>query len=462
VRLLTLLDLVAATAGLLVAWVVASESPDHTLWAQPSVVDMVVVACGLVALWLVTTWLSGGYDMRYLGIGPDEYKRVGYASARALAVLAIVAFVVPVDLDAGFVVLFILVASVVELIERRVARHGLHRLRRAGRCNHTVLVVGAGREVTELVTYLRQAPYAGLHVAAICVPPGDPIRRGTPIAPIVGRVDDLIGAIALAAADAVVVADSHTVAGEALRSLAWQLEGSGVQLLVAPAVTEVAGPRISIHPVAGLPLLHVDEPELTGGQRVFKEVFDRVSATVLLILLSPVFLALAIAVRASGPGPVLFRQARFGRRGDKFVMLKFRTMVDGADDRLGSVEHLNETDGALFKIRRDPRVTSVGRLLRRHSLDELPQLWNVFRGQMSIVGPRPLPSETAVQGAAAHRRLLVKPGISGLWQVSGRSELSWDESIRIDLYYVENWSPALDAQVLFRTVGAVVRGRGAY
>jgi lipopolysaccharide/colanic/teichoic acid biosynthesis glycosyltransferase len=168
-------------------------------------------------------------------------------------------------------------------------------------------------------------------------------------------------------------------------------------------------------------------------------------------------------VRTSGRGPVLFRQVRVGRRGREFVMLKFRTMVDGAADRLSSVEHLNETDGALFKIRSDPRVTRGGRFLRRHSLDELPQLWNVFRGQMSIVGPRPpLPSEVAGYGTAAHRRLLVKPGISGLWQVSGRSELSWDESIRLDLYYVENWSPALDAQILFRTVGAVVRGRGAY
>ncbi|MFI5053492.1 MAG: sugar transferase [Acidimicrobiia bacterium] len=461
-RLLMLLDLIAAAAGLAAAWIIASESPDRTLWAHPSTLDAALVDAALLGLWLATMWFAGAYDMRYLGTGPDEYKRVGYAAARVLALLAIVALVIPLDLDAGFVALFIGTALLVELVERRVARKGLHRLRAAGRCNRAVLVVGAGREVRELVTYLQQAPYAGLSVVALCVPLGDSIRSGNFPTPIVGDVDDVLGAIAKAHADVVVLADSHTVAGDALRSLAWQLEGSGVQLLVAPAVTEVAGPRISIRPVAGLPLLHVDEPELTGGQRVFKEAFDRITSAVLLIVLAPVIAFVAIAVRCSGPGPVLFRQVRFGRRGSEFVMLKFRTMVDGADERLSSVEHLNETDGALFKIRSDPRVTRVGRFLRRHSLDELPQLWNVFRGQMSIIGPRPLPSEAALHGTAAHRRLLVKPGISGLWQVSGRSELSWEESIRLDLYYVENWSPALDAQILWRTIGAVVRGRGAY
>jgi exopolysaccharide biosynthesis polyprenyl glycosylphosphotransferase len=236
-----------------------------------------------------------------------------------------------------------------------------------------------------------------------------------------------------------------------------------VQLIVAPAVTQVAGPRIVIHPIAGLPLLEVDEPELTGGQRLVKEVFDRIVSLVLLVLLSPVLLVLAIVVRSSSRGPVLFRQVRVGRDGREFTMYKFRTMVDEADQRQHEVAHLDEADGVLFKIRADPRVTRAGSALRRHSLDELPQLWNVLRGQMSIVGPRPpLPSEVQHYGSDAQRRLLVKPGMSGLWQVSGRSELSWEESIRLDLYYVENWSPALDAQILWRTIGAVVRGRGAY
>jgi exopolysaccharide biosynthesis polyprenyl glycosylphosphotransferase len=236
-----------------------------------------------------------------------------------------------------------------------------------------------------------------------------------------------------------------------------------VQLVVAPAVTQVAGPRIVIRPIAGLPLLEVEEPELSGGQRLAKETFDRLCAALMLVLLSPVLLVLAIVVRASGRGPILYRQVRVGRNGREFTMLKFRTMVDGADAYVEELAELNEGDGVLFKMRADPRVTRGGGFLRRHSLDELPQLGNVLVGQMSIVGPRPpLPSEVQRYGTDAQRRLLVKPGMSGLWQVSGRSELSWDESIRLDLYYVENWSPALDAQILWRTVGAVVRGRGAY
>jgi exopolysaccharide biosynthesis polyprenyl glycosylphosphotransferase len=380
-----------------------------------------------------------------------------------LALIAVVGFVGGGELGVAFVVVFLAVGATVQLVQRRAARKRLHRLRASGQCNRNVLVVGAHREVRELVEHLQSAPYAGLEVVAACLPPGDAAARDDLPVPVVGRVGDLYATVADLGVDAVVIADSHTIDGESLRRLAWQLEDSGVQLIVAPAVTQVAGPRIVIHPIAGLPLLEVDEPELTGGQRLVKEVFDRIVSLVLLVLLSPLFLVLAIVVRSSSRGPVFFRQVRVGRDGREFTMYKFRTMVDDADRRQHEVAHLDEADGVLFKIRADPRVTRAGSVLRRHSLDELPQLWNVLRGQMSIVGPRPpLPSEVQQYGSDAQRRLLVKPGMSGLWQVSGRSELSWEESIRLDLYYVENWSPALDAQILWRTVGAVVRGRGAY
>jgi exopolysaccharide biosynthesis polyprenyl glycosylphosphotransferase len=280
---------------------------------------------------------------------------------------------------------------------------------------------------------------------------------------VVGHVSDLLTTVTTLGVDALVIADSHTVDGQALRRLAWQLEGTGVQLLVAPAVTQVAGPRIVIRPLAGLPLLQVDEPELSGGQRLAKQTFDRIASVLLLVLFAPLLLVLGLVVRAGSRGPMLFRQVRVGQNGQEFMMFKFRTMVADAPARLDDLVHLDESDGVLFKIRTDPRVTRSGHFLRRHSLDELPQLWNVLRGQMSVVGPRPpLPSEVQQYGSDAQRRLLVKPGMSGLWQVSGRSELSWEESIRLDLYYVENWSPALDAQIIWRTVGAVVRGRGAY
>jgi exopolysaccharide biosynthesis polyprenyl glycosylphosphotransferase len=462
ISVLAILDAGAAVVGLGFAWLLVSETPDQTLDIEP-VVAVIVVGIALVVLWLATLWLSGAYEMRYLGIGFEEYKRVGYAAVKTLAVIAVISFVGGGDLHPPFVAVLLTVGVLVQLVQRRAVRKGLHRLRANGQCSRKVLVVGAGREVTELVDHLRSAPYAGLDVVAVCLPPGDPARgRELPV-PVVGQVGDLLATVTSLGVDALVIADSHTVDGQALRRLAWQLEGTGVQLIVAPAVTQVAGPRIVIRPIAGLPLLQVDEPELTGGQRLAKETFDRIVSLLLLVLLAPLFLVLGVVVRTGSRGPVLFRQVRVGQNGREFTMFKFRTMVDDAPARLDDIAHLDESDGVLFKIRTDPRVTPGGRFLRRHSLDELPQLWNVLRGQMSIVGPRPpLPSEVQHYGSDAQRRLLVKPGMSGLWQVSGRSELSWEESIRLDLYYVENWSPALDAQIIWRTVGAVVRGRGAY
>jgi len=465
-HVLVLLDAGGAAVGLGVGWLVASVTPAPVAGTS-AWVTVGLTGFGLVGLWALVLWFSGAYDMRFLGLGFEEYKRVVWSAVKVLAVIAIAGFMTDADPPPGFVGIVLGVGLLVQLVQRRAVRRGLHRLRESGQCSRQVLVIGARREVFELVEHLRNAPYAGLHVVAACVP-DDPDGTGPELpVPALGDVRDPLGAVeaAVVAAgiDAVVLADSHTVAGEVLRTLAWQLAGTGVQLVVAPAVTQVAGPRIVIRPIAGLPLLQVDEPELSGGQRILKESFDRVAAALLLVVLSPVLLVLAIVVRTASRGPALYRQVRVGRYGREFTMLKFRTMVVGADEQVADLAHLNESDGLLFKIRDDPRATRSGRWLRRHSLDELPQLWNVLVGQMSIVGPRPpLPSEVQQYGTDAHRRLLVKPGMSGLWQVSGRAELSWEESVRLDLYYVENWSPALDAQILFRTVGAVVRGRGAY
>jgi exopolysaccharide biosynthesis polyprenyl glycosylphosphotransferase len=246
--------------------------------------------------------------------------------------------------------------------------------------------------------------------------------------------------------------------------MAWSLEGSGINLLVAPALTDIAGPRINIRPVSGLPLLQIAEPEFTGAGRVLKRVMDVLGSLALLVVLSPVLLAVATAVRAHDGGPVLFRQTRIGRGGQPFTILKFRTMAIDAEDRLAALHAQNDhgDGGVLFKLRDDPRITSVGRHLRRFSLDELPQLLNVLRGQMSLVGPRPpLPSEVERYEQHVHRRLLVKPGMTGLWQVSGRSDLDWSETVRLDLYYVENWAVSLDIEILWKTLRAVIHGSGA-
>ena len=251
--------------------------------------------------------------------------------------------------------------------------------------------------------------------------------------------------------------------GSALRMLSWSLARSGIDLLVASALIDVAGPRIAIRSVCGLPLLHVDEPQLAGGRRVAKALFDRLAALVALIALLPLLIAIWLAIRFTSPGPAIFRQTRAGWHGREFRMWKFRTMVRGAEALRPGLDALNRHGtGELFKISADPRITPVGRWLRRTSLDELPQLVNVLRGQMSLVGPRPLPVTDRRYEGEARRRLFVKPGLTGLWQINGRSDLDWEESVRLDLRYVEQWSLALDALIIWKTVFAVVKGRGAY
>jgi exopolysaccharide biosynthesis polyprenyl glycosylphosphotransferase len=263
----------------------------------------------------------------------------------------------------------------------------------------------------------------------------------------------------------VVVLSCPEIDGAALRRLAWQLERDEIDLIVASTLVDVAGDRTTIRPVDGLPMLHVEHPRLKGSARLVKAAFDRVGALVLLTLSAPLLAVLAALVMfgKGGRGPAVFRQERVGKNGKPFVLYKFRTMVVNAEARLPELRNLNDTDGELFKLRKDPRVTPVGQFLRRYSLDELPQLVNVLKGDMSLVGPRPpLAREVAGYPADMRRRLVVKPGLTGLWQVSGRSDLSWDESIRLDLTYVENWSLSMDLTILARTVSAVVRSSGAY
>jgi exopolysaccharide biosynthesis polyprenyl glycosylphosphotransferase len=265
-------------------------------------------------------------------------------------------------------------------------------------------------------------------------------------------------------ATAVAVAECPELEGSALRQLMWDLEGTGVDVLVGSALTEVTGPRLSIRPLAGLPLLQVEEPELTGARRLLKSLTDRTIALIIIALALPALVVLGLAVRLTSRGPAIFRQTRVGRHGGTFTMFKFRSMYVDAEARLAGLATQNErAEGLLFKMRDDPRVTPVGRFLRKWSLDELPQLFNVLIGTMSLVGPRPpLPREVAQYGNDVRRRLLVKPGLTGLWQVSGRSDLPWDESVRLDLGYVENWSLAMDFVILIRTVVVVLRRSGAY
>jgi exopolysaccharide biosynthesis polyprenyl glycosylphosphotransferase len=248
-----------------------------------------------------------------------------------------------------------------------------------------------------------------------------------------------------------------------LRELAWELEATETDLYVAPALLDVAGPRTTIRPVAGLPLLHVDHPEFSGSRWVIKGLFDKLAAIAALMISAPLLVVIAFVLALRDGRPVLFRQARVGKDGRTFTLYKFRTMVVDAEQQKAQLADYDEGAGELFKMRNDPRVTHTGRWLRRYSLDELPQLFNVLKGDMSLVGPRPpLQDEVERYTDYVRRRLAVKPGLTGLWQVSGRSDLSWEEAVRLDLRYVENWSLILDMQILWKSCPAVFHGSGAY
>jgi exopolysaccharide biosynthesis polyprenyl glycosylphosphotransferase len=412
--------------------------------------------------WVIAVRLAGGYDSRFIGVGTDEFRRVLNAGICLTAGVAIISYATKTELARGYVVIALPSLTVLDLAARFTLRKRLHKLRALGSCMRKVVVVGHLDVVADLAAVLRRETYHGLSVVAACVAG---TTRSTEIdsIPVIGGLDNVTDAVERYDADTVAVLSCPEMSGAALRNLAWELEKTGTDLCVAPALLDVAGPRTTIRPVAGLPLLHMDHPEFTGIRRVIKEVFDRMVAAVALLLLSPLFIVIIAVIRLSDHGPALFRQTRVGRDGRAFTVYKFRTMVVDAEERKSHLAALNDTDGVLFKMRRDPRVTPVGAWLRRYSLDELPQLLNVLIGDMSLVGPRPpLPQEAALYGDHVRRRLVVKPGITGLWQVNGRSDLSWDESVRLDLRYVENWSFVLDLQILWKTTSAVLRGSGAY
>jgi exopolysaccharide biosynthesis polyprenyl glycosylphosphotransferase len=305
-------------------------------------------------------------------------------------------------------------------------------------------------------------PNAGMLPVAIHLSENVPAARRSTVPVPVYHGRDLVELVQELNADTIAVCGSTGSETDELRRLAWQLEGTGIDLVVAPQLTDIAGPRVHIRPVEGLPLLHVEEPKLSGLALLTKNLLDRVAATLGLIVLAPLLLLIMLAIRITDPGPAFFRQLRVGHEGRPFRVWKFRTMYTDAEERKSRLEAENETDGMLFKIKDDPRVTRIGRFLRATSLDELPQLINVVAGEMSLVGPRPLPADDGDYLGDVRRRLLVRPGMTGLWQVSGRSDLNWEESVRLDLYYVDNWSLAYDLGILWRTVAVVLARKGAY
>jgi exopolysaccharide biosynthesis polyprenyl glycosylphosphotransferase len=421
-----------------------------------------VLSLVLPLLWVFAVHIFGGYEWRFLGTGADEFRRVLNAGLGLTGALALTSYAVNNELSRLYLVTSMQVIVVLDLVIRYALRKRLHHLRARGQCMSTVVAVGHEAAVGQLIRELRREPHHGLKVVAACLA-GESASNEVDGVPVVGDLDATASVVRNLNAGTVAVLSCPEMDGVKLRTLAWELEKTGTDLCVAPALLDVAGPRTTVRPTAGLTLLHVDHPQLSGPRQMVKDMFDRCAAALALAALSPLLLAIAMAIRFHDRGPALFVQTRVGKAGKPFKIYKFRTMVVDAEARLAEIREKNEFDGVLFKIRHDPRITAVGAGLRKWSLDELPQLINVLRGEMSLVGPRPaLPEEAARYADHVRRRLVVKPGVTGMWQVNGRSDLSWDETVRLDLRYVENWSFALDIQILWKTFSVIFKGVGAY
>lgn len=428
----------------------------------------VIVGAFIALGWWLFLSFSASRDLMILGHGMEEYRRVAKATLWFFGGIALVSYVLKLDVARGYVAIALPLGLVSLLFARWTVRARLVARRSEGQGLRRVMLLGAPATVRHLAAQLGTAPGAGYAPTAAYIPDaydlssasltlGVQYMSGPP------TCDAIIEALESAEADTLAISNGAAIPPRTLQELGWQLSARGVAMVVAPALTDVAGPRIHTQPIAGLPLIHVSTPKLDGFRGALKRASDIVGSALILLILSPVLLAVALAVKLTSSGPVLYYQMRIGQGGTPFKMYKFRSMITNADAMLGDLLKAQGTAGKpLFKVQDDPRITKVGGILRRYSLDELPQLFNVLLGSMSLVGPRPQrEAEVALYDDYAHRRLIVKPGMSGLWQVSGRSNLTWEQAIRFDLYYVDNWSLVGDLIILAKTFKAVVAKDGA-
>lgn len=412
------------------------------------------ISAGLVVAWMLMLTISRARQFGVLGQGSEEFAKVLTASMWTLALLSVFSFTFRMGVARGYVAMAIPLGTVLLLLSRWAWRLWLVRRREAGRMCARLLAVGPNSELAPIRQHLRSNHGAGFMIVDQ--------HETVPHADVLD-LEEIATHATKVGADSVLITASAGLDNAAIRDLMWMLADEDRGLVIASSMTGISGPRASSRPVDGLPLWQVEPASYSGGMWMVKESFDRLSAALALLLLSPILLLVALAIRIDSPGPVIFKQRRVGANGEHFRIWKFRSMRQGADSELMALLAEQSADGTpLFKPENDPRITRLGRFIRKYSIDELPQLVNVLTGSMSLVGPRPQrPEEVALYDHVATHRLKTKPGITGLWQVSGRSDLDWEEAVRLDLYYVENWSVALDLSLIFRTVRVVLRGDGA-
>ena len=431
--------------------------------------DYTKVSVGIAVSWVLALSINRSRSPRVIGSGAEEYRRVWMATTAVFGGVAIISMLFKLEIARGYLMIALPTGLVVLILFRWMARRIVASARKkSGRCITRVLVVGNAAAVRDLTKSFAREPKSAYEVVGACIP-GPTVRTkidvpGVGSIPTFGDESNVVSAVTATNSHAVAVTATERLDGRGIRDLSWDLEKLDIDLLVSPGVVDVAGPRLMMRPVCGLPLIHVEKPQYNGAKQFQKRLFDVVFSSMVLLCGLPLLLAVAMAVKLTSKGPVFYRSERIGLDGQPFEMIKFRTMVDGADTIRDKLDALNDCKGGvLFKIHCDPRITPVGRFLRKYSIDELPQFINVLKRDMSVVGPRPpLANEVTTYDDYAKRRLLVRPGITGLWQVSGRSNLNWEDSVRLDLFYVENWSMIADALIALKTLKAVVTHTGAY
>jgi len=399
------------------------------------------------------------YQARFVARRSDEFRRIADGLALTVASMVVVSFLLKIPVSRTWVVLALPIGIPMLWAEREVVRRVFRRRRIRGNSTRRVVVVGNNGETEAVVDMLERDRSLGYEVLAV-VDGDDVIDLRDELEPldIVGRT---ISAVRETGATGVVV----TATAIDLRSsnrLIRTLTHAGLHVELTSALSDVETSRISIRPLGRYPVLYVEPVPRHGWRPLAKRCFDVTAASAALAVLAIPMAVVALAVKLTSRGPILFRQARLGRDGESFEVLKFRSMVVDAEDQLIDLRDENEADGPLFKMANDPRITRIGHVLRSTSIDELPQLWNVVKGEMSLVGPRPaLASEAHGWTPELYNRLRVRPGITGMWQVSGRSDTGFDEYTRLDLHYVDNWSFLVDIAIIVRTIPSVIAARGA-